>query len=390
MNDSAWTETLNPSLVQKLTNRIVQPGVSRMSLSQAIVSRIDNTTTGLPLAQAVRQRWSSSSAWSGEVPPVVYAQPAPLATDPASIFRSGGTNTSGAQGGIGSSIQRTPQAIVQPRRAEVRTTTSPSVPGSPTVPGASQSYQQPPASPLAGSPSSITGQVIQRSPLDVPKITKVPAPGVEVAAKPKPNSAGLPANPGQTGRSSGPPTTPGNVVQRSPKRQKSLDPERVNGPAAKPHLVQAKPGSVRPETAVRPAVRPVQQPVRRRPDSPQPTLPVVRETVTVRSDSRPGSPAVGVRTGVVQRTPASNGGARSGLPLMHPARSHNNSVIQRQPETIIQPASGSPHQEPAPQVIQSGADIETLLEDDVMEKMQRGFMRRMAIESERRGVTSWP
>ena len=78
---SNWQDSLNTSLVNRLNRPLNQPGMMKMSMSQRIINRCDRLLNRLPLLGQQMQRWGNvNTAVSNDVP-IVYAQPVSLAKE---------------------------------------------------------------------------------------------------------------------------------------------------------------------------------------------------------------------------------------------------------------------------------------------------------------------
>ncbi|MGB7442559.1 MAG: hypothetical protein WA919_15960 [Coleofasciculaceae cyanobacterium] len=75
---SNWQDSLNQGLVKRLTRPLRQPGMMKMAMSQRIISRCDRFLNRLPLLNQQMQRWGNTSTLSADAVPIVYAQPVSL------------------------------------------------------------------------------------------------------------------------------------------------------------------------------------------------------------------------------------------------------------------------------------------------------------------------
>lgn len=76
---SNWQDSLDRSLVNRLTRPLRQPGMMKMGMSQRIINRCDRFLQRLPLLSQQMQRWGKTSTLSSDSVPIIYAQPALLA-----------------------------------------------------------------------------------------------------------------------------------------------------------------------------------------------------------------------------------------------------------------------------------------------------------------------
>jgi hypothetical protein len=70
---SNWQNSLNDSLVNRLTRPLRQPGMMKMTMSQGIINRCDRFLNRLPLLGQQMQRWGNTNTLSSSVP-IIYAQ----------------------------------------------------------------------------------------------------------------------------------------------------------------------------------------------------------------------------------------------------------------------------------------------------------------------------
>ena len=75
---SNWQDFLNQGLVNRLTRPLRQPGMMKRAMSQRIISRCDRFLNRLPLLNQQMQRWGNTSTLSVDAVPIVYAQPVSL------------------------------------------------------------------------------------------------------------------------------------------------------------------------------------------------------------------------------------------------------------------------------------------------------------------------
>ena len=78
---SNWQDSLNYRLVNRLTRPLRQPGMMKMAMSQRIINRCDRFLNRLPLLNQQMQRWGNNITFSSDDVPIVYAQPVSLAQE---------------------------------------------------------------------------------------------------------------------------------------------------------------------------------------------------------------------------------------------------------------------------------------------------------------------
>ena len=72
---SNWQDSLNTGLVNRLNRPLNQPGMMKMSMSQRIINRCDRLLNRLPLLSQQIQRWGNVNTAVSQDVPIVYAQP---------------------------------------------------------------------------------------------------------------------------------------------------------------------------------------------------------------------------------------------------------------------------------------------------------------------------
>ena len=72
---SNWQDSLNTGLVNRLNRPLNQPGMMKMSMSQRIINRCDRLLNRLPLLSQQMQRWGNVNTGVSNDVPIVYAQP---------------------------------------------------------------------------------------------------------------------------------------------------------------------------------------------------------------------------------------------------------------------------------------------------------------------------
>ena len=72
---SNWQDSINHMLVNRLIRPLHQPGVMKMAMGQQIISRSDRFLNRVPLLTQQMQRWGNTNSLSYDPVPIVYAQP---------------------------------------------------------------------------------------------------------------------------------------------------------------------------------------------------------------------------------------------------------------------------------------------------------------------------
>lgn len=80
----SWQDNLDPKLIQRLTRPVVQPGIIGTQMARIIISRSQRFTNRLPLLSQMTQRQPSVVGFQAEQTPIVYAQLLPRETRTAS------------------------------------------------------------------------------------------------------------------------------------------------------------------------------------------------------------------------------------------------------------------------------------------------------------------
>lgn len=78
-----WQNNLDPKLIQRLIRPVVQPGVIGTQMARMIISRSQNFSNRLPLLSQIAQRQTSVAGFQAEQTPIVYAQMLPRETKTA-------------------------------------------------------------------------------------------------------------------------------------------------------------------------------------------------------------------------------------------------------------------------------------------------------------------
>lgn len=337
------SDALDDEWAQRLWRRGEQPGVVRLAQAQATAVR-HTQHSHLPLADEVARRYAAVLAQQQQLPPIVFAQP-------AAVVAHGST--------VNPLVAR--PLVVSPLKVSQRPSSAQTDDHAPDYP-----------SPAESAPG---GTAVTFLP---PPIVRAQLPTLPLANRSTNRTAIQPANRGyqdkkavrptavspsplrvQEGASAGPtapPTSPLPVVQttRPPFVPASKASPVANGrtaghtalPIAREHFNAAF--APVPPSMSQPHPLPLAQPM----------AGVIQRTAQETAVNRPSpTPNRVVSTaGVVQRT------AQAGT-----------AVIQRQDETDAVPATDEP------------IDM-----DELVDKVHRRFLRRLVVEGERRGKTSWP
>ncbi|AFY54247.1 hypothetical protein Riv7116_1699 [Rivularia sp. PCC 7116] len=72
---SNWQDSLNTGLLNRLNRPLNQPGMMKISMSQRIINRCDRLLNRLPLLGQQIQRWGNVNTGVSNDVPIVYAQP---------------------------------------------------------------------------------------------------------------------------------------------------------------------------------------------------------------------------------------------------------------------------------------------------------------------------
>ena len=70
-----WKDSLNTGLVNRLNRPLNQPGMMKMAMSSRIINRCDHLLNRLPLLSQQMQRWGNVNTAVSKDVPIVYAQP---------------------------------------------------------------------------------------------------------------------------------------------------------------------------------------------------------------------------------------------------------------------------------------------------------------------------
>ena len=428
--------------LQRLQSRTVQPGVVRLDMGSAVMDKVGQMTQPPPLVQVVGQRWQSSIDDQQAQLPFVYAQPAPketpTAVSPISATAPIVTPTQTAQPApkpVGSSQQTTKPTVAQPKAAKkaVSTPISPATESMPKLTAVTppKPHQPQPVEPAQkdtkavdnptttlslSKPSQPQPSAAASSPVLPTKDTTLPG----TAAQPLPVVKAIQVTP-STAVSQPAPTitsakqaeqpdrTPASATPTQPQPLKLVTPQMAapavalvqtkqaaqsaaNGqterPLVRPQTQSATPSTtpsarpvvIKPRSTARkapisfPSPAPEATPANGRstaPNLPDRSLPVVRTERSQTSQQTKAQALPLPKTAVVTPSPSSQ-------PASHtPVASDSSSsgVIQRQENDEVPEATNAPTE---------AVDIDTIVSE-----VQRQFMRELAIESERRGVTSW-
>ncbi len=430
ISQQVWQDSLDPKLTQRLMRPLNQPGVIGTQLAESILLRLQGMTNHLPVAQQLLQRLHWTKQQSPEPLPIVHAQPLSGESNGTSIVTTPSpppaqkTQPSIGQGKaeVATTAKTTPNSplsgVVQPSPASPKTVVSakridsPKLPPGADTPGIGTPgmiqkapVQQRPIVPAKGidspklSPGADTPGMIQKAPvqqrpvvsakgIDSPKLSPgADTPGMiqkaPVQQRPVVLAKGIDSPKLSPGAD-----TPG-MIQKAPVQQrpvvsaKGIDSPKLTPGADTPKMIQKASVQQRPVAIAKSTEKPlilqraVKRPVVRQisrttPGQSPPTLvfPLSPSLTTAPNISRIQSDPRQNGTGVIQRMPS--GGARTFVSKY----SQSASVIQRSPDNGTGNTSDS----------SGGGEIDV---EDLADKVQRKLLKRMAIESERRGLKRW-
>ncbi len=384
----AWAEWL--------WQRGEQPGVVRLARARATAVRLTQFNTP-PLSDEVARRYAAVMAMQAQLPPIVYAEPLPVMPDSVTA--------------VPTPAAKQPLPIVTAQATAVPADLPPTILlDTPTTMSAKQSSTAVPTS-IQPSTTAHTGSHTAVSPMPAPIELPKPLPVVRAIAQ-----ATHPAQPAKPPISHPAPTRRETAVTSS-QTAVPIPPPAISMPERKD---RERP-SPNPITPVLPMVRVAASglPTIAAPDLPQTKIPSPPIVTPVKMSSPAGNGA-------------SNGRAHTPLPLVQaqatavnpppatplaqpmggPAGGPMGSVIQR---VAADTAVPRPAAKPAPnRVVQTnsviqrvkgegetavtdtqaddgGETTDTQIDmDELVEKVHRRFLRKLAVEGERRGKTIWP
>lgn len=421
--------------IKRLWQRGEQPGVIRLAQTRDIARRL----TGLgapPLADEVARRYVTAMAQQQQMPPIVYAEPQPVMADRMS--------DSHVQSEIVLPLPVVTSQPIASHPAIPLSTVSPSLPvvnvsttrqtqsqlahsrpqpipapSTSVVPAAHPSLsvtampqvQNPPpaAAPTSHLPHATAAQHMMTgaadmpiAPPSLPLLVVRPQLSGQTQAQSVTRSAAIPVLPKPVNQVSTSParpvvktaSPPAAAIPQSPPPSTMLPSPRMREAAAAEHspVLPFKPVGITPVTS--PAAQ------LNRDETP---LPVVREqfiapllpTTTGLNQplplAQPPAPSVGNASHVVQRKPHT-GVAHNPAPSRQPSPAPNriiraDSVIQRAP-LKNKPAAPSKKDN---QTSDEDSDTAPAIDmDELVDRVHRQFLRRLTVEGERRGRTSWP
>lgn len=400
-----WPDALHAGLVQRLARPLTQPGLLQVRHLLSTLSRAEQMLHGSPVAEALYQRWGTLVADREGQLPIVYVR-TPQALEPltrgAPDNRQEGGQFAAPQADDGQPSQSPDTPVVQP------------LPASPP---------REPASALQDSPGGMTLPRLQHA-------TSSEVVTMSTMAVPTPQSTGDFGHTSLQLASEQPTATTlsaalaGEVIQRSPRPSVTLQPRVHPKPVADeapsglspapmthrsgrpddspPATAQASPGltvvqakfipGLQPLSVARPRRQPQDGRTRNGQGFTPVATPVVRAQPTENSrqlltHAARAMPMAGASPSVVQQTPlpaAKSSAARPAPRAIGPRRGASirpSNVIQRQPNDVVQREHGESQNTEQTE----GVDI-----DAIVDRVHRQFMRRLAVEGERRGVTLWP
>lgn len=418
--------------IKRLWQRGEQPGVVRLAQARDTARRLTGLG-GPPLADEVARRYVTVMALQQQMPPIVYAEPQPVAADRASVSNvqsetvlplpvatsqlipsHPATPLSTAQSLLPVvNVPNTPQP--QSRLTSLRpqpiptpsTTVVPTAHSSLPLPTMPQPQNRPPAAaPMPHLPHTAVVASTADTPVASPSLPllvvrpqmsgqtqaqPVTRPVATIPTLPKPVSQATITSTGSVMKTA---TVSAAATPQSPTYPPTTLPlPRTREAAAAEHTPASPPKPV----VIAPATLPVAQP--NRDETP---LPVVREQFAAPSLptagfnqslplARPPASSMGNVSHVVQRK-AHTGTAHQPAPSRQPSPAPNrivrtNSVIQRAP-LKSKPAAPSKKDN---QTSDEDSDTSPAIDmDELVDKVHRQFLRRLTVEGERRGKTSWP
>ncbi|MCU0734767.1 MAG: hypothetical protein MUF20_04465 [Methylotetracoccus sp.] len=430
-----WQDGLDPALVLRLTSRGVRPGMIDLSQAGGIIDRHCNIAPALPLAERINRSWFEMTDQNAGSAPIVYVQPKPAAAEiggppVSSTLPTGPMQAADPKGGSATPMQPSVRLATS-----ASTTALPLAPSSSAaVPGEGEQPTAPESRPTVSALPRSESQtvVVQRKPLDgpLPSLMPLAAPAPNIGVLSGSNhSPGLDQPEGKTGigdRSISRGTLP--VVSASTiSRSLDVASQQVlplandaatrairtqgNGvpvvtPVTKLHSslfirssdVRGQPADragrkhvpvqvTLPDGQANNALPRVRSLLRVRPQAKAASLPVVRESLVseIRRGASPRYPALplaGEAPRARQQTTEHPAGTRQSRSIsarataMEPRR-------PRQPvgRELITDRVTPPETNP-----QSAPNIDI---EGIVDKVERRFARRFAIEAERRGKTRW-
>lgn len=441
---------LNKNLTEHLLSRLSQPGVTRLHMAEAITDRIEKMTEPLPLITNLEERWQSVLEAQDDLPPLVYVQPSPapgVTSVPAQAAnrRSSRPQETAVSLSIASATPLekapAPDLIIdssKPKTKQVLDTEKSSQPDKISTQSAKQAQKLvKPSAPIESTNRPKSVSVDEASVTASAATRAASAVGSSPITKPSQRELTLPTKLTPSVDQPAPAAPPASVTQKAvdplPVATTSLKvaaaPAPVNADNSQPELVVVMPkarATAQPKTGVEaknagPTLVKSTQPKvdrgRKSPDksaaslSDKPKLPVVKPHAP--------APKAAVSTPSAPPTPPAAPSTPTTLPLVRPwetvpGKAHPDlplpPVVSPQSNSVPGKASGSAKRMVAPRptpavpasnVIQREADPAatnddtadsppaTVDVDEIVEEVQRQFMRQLAIESERRGVTSW-
>lgn len=417
--------------VKRLWQRGEQPGVVRLAQVRDTARRLTGLG-GPPLADEVARRYVTVMALQQHMPPIVYAEPQPVVADRVSVSNvqsetvlplpvatsqlipsHPATPLSTAQSPLPVvNVPNTSQP--QSRLTSLRPQPTPAV-STTVVPTAHsplplttmpQPQNRPPAAaPMPHLPHATVVANTADTPVASPSLPLLivrPQMSGQTQAQSVTRPAPTPVLPKPVNQVS---TSPTRSVMKAATVSAAATPQPPTYPPTTLPLprtreaaaAQHPPASPLKPVVIAPATSPVAQP-----NWDETPLPVVREQFTAPSFPTTGfnqplplaqSPAssMGNASHVVQRK-AHTGAAHQPTPSRQPSPAPNrivrtNSVIQRAP---LKGKPAAPSKKDS-QTSDEDSDTSPAIDmDELVDKVHRQFLRRLTVEGERRGRTSWP
>lgn len=187
-----WSDGVDTGLMRRLLGRAIRPGVINLSEMERRMARHDGMTRGIPLAERLNRFWIDIQDATSDGAPIVYAEPRPYGLGGKDLGSAATQAFSGPRGSVGQPSKSVGQSVEKRGAASTRGTTSTGsikpAPGSTMViqrkalPGASPS-SLPAAASKSGS-HSVTGssgavEPMARGSAAVPTTLASPAKGFD-------------------------------------------------------------------------------------------------------------------------------------------------------------------------------------------------------------------
>ncbi len=324
----SWQDVLNPALVQRLIRPAQQAGLIRTQQARALLTRHQKMTAGLPLAALGQRGGAIADVAAGQVP-IVYAQPAAMGDAPtASLLPSSGTPTA---------LTQLHTTVIQRQMMPGATVAAPAPDAVQPLPTTHEIFN---TMPMAAPPASVAMPVVQPAWVraDSPVVTDSSPAATSVVP----------------------------VIRINPNIPHAVESDRSNSARLMP-LTSVLPASTQISSA-----------------QTQTTLWVVREQPMSQHLAHSGTPMPSAQA---------IGSGQGQLPYVETLQTHStstsaNPTLDETPRTSVMPQRTSPtHPTSAsPQRLTPVSQPAHLNVDEIVDKVHRKFLRRLASEAERRGV----